>query len=118
MPATRPPLPQAFSVVHKGPHAPEIVGARDVVRARAPAAERLERQLTAARVAHRSLKSQVEELDCAGFHGRCDEMKTLKKRRLHEKDKIHCLVALLCDGGHRCKAKLDECAEEAAATTA
>ena len=51
-----------------------------------PAADRLERLLASARQSHRHLSNQVLELDCAGCHSSYDDLKTLKKKRLHEKD--------------------------------
>lgn len=87
----------SFAVLSAGPYATpaEVVGPRRVVRAAAPAVDRLERLLAASRAAHRSLSHEVATLDCAAYHGQSDAMKVLKKRRLREKDRIYSLLASL-----------------------
>ena len=71
----------------------ELVGPRRVIRdSHVPSFESLERMIAAARARHRELADRYDEMkNCTWF---ADELSSLKKRKLLEKDRVTALVAL------------------------
>ena len=72
----------------------EVVGPR-AVRRRSKTEARIEGELARALQRKRDLAVRVSELDTPSHHGRCDELRRLKKEKLVAADRVASLVAAL-----------------------